>query len=111
MNNSKKDLSKRLSALTALALVAITTKAQDLNFSEVENKITSFVTSALTVVNVVMGLFCLFFFFRIIIAYFGGGEDGRQDAGGMFKKLIIGVIIWFIAYQVVDGIFGTNFAQ
>lgn len=83
--------------------------AQDVDFSGVESQVNSFISSALTIINVIGGLFCLIFIIRIAMAYWGGGEEGRQDAGGMIKKLVIGVIVWLVMYQVVNGIFGTSF--
>ena len=81
------------------------------DFGEVKNKINTFVASALSIINIVGVVFCLIFIIRIAMAYWGGGEEGRQDAGGMIKKLLIGVIVWLVMYQVVNGIFGTNFGQ
>ena len=91
-----------LSPFTALA---------DVDFTEAVTTINDTLSNAKILINVIGGLFCLIFIIRIAMAYFGGGEEGRQDAGGMVKKLIIGIIVWIVAYQVVDGIFGTNFSN
>lgn len=108
-----KNLREGIGGIVMLLLMALSgqTYGQDVDFSEVENKVGEFINSALDVINIIGGLFCLIFIIRIAMSYWGGGEEGRQDAGGMIKKLVIGVIVWLVMYQVVNGIFGTDFGN
>ncbi len=81
----------------------------DFNFEPVKENMKKFIKAFKVVINVGGAGWCMFFIVRIAMAYWGGGDNGREEAGGMIKKLILGIIVWVIADQLVIGMFGIDF--